>query len=176
MLTFYPLSSVIAYLESGANGTTGFVGGGVRRNNGEPSVGAAALWTSILWKRMERLMNDMYTGCTKIYLLERVLARKRDPLTQVSFLDVVSISMDGNMVHRFWQSLSAHLEQELRASARCSFSLLNLLHEFFSQVSVHSATVTSEDVQSPEIVLMLRSISSFESAYKAKTAQRNNHR
>ncbi|KAF9965881.1 Conserved oligomeric Golgi complex subunit [Mortierella alpina] len=173
--------------ESGTNSTTGFVGGGVRRNNGEPSVGAAALWTSILWKRMERLMDDMYTGCIKIYLLERVLARKRDPLTQVSFLDVVSTSMDGNMVHRFWQSLSVHLEQELKASARSSQflhqafidgfpRLLNLLHEFFSRVSVHSATATSEDVQSPEIVLMFRSISSFESAYKAKTAQRNSHR
>ncbi|KAF9946410.1 Conserved oligomeric Golgi complex subunit [Mortierella alpina] len=173
--------------ESGTNSTTGFVSGGVRRNNGEPSVGAAALWTSILWKRMERLMDDMYTGCTKIYLLERVLARKRDPLTQVSFLDIVSVSMDGNMVHRFWQSLSAHLEQELKASARASQflhqafidgfpRLLNLLHEFYSRVSVHSATATSEEVQSPEIVLMLRSISSFESAYKARTTQRNSYR
>ncbi|KAF9558993.1 Conserved oligomeric Golgi complex subunit [Mortierella alpina] len=52
--------------ESGTNSASGFVGGGVRRNNGEPSVGAAALWTSILWKRMERLMDDMYTGCTKV--------------------------------------------------------------------------------------------------------------
>ncbi|KAG0199080.1 Conserved oligomeric Golgi complex subunit [Mortierella sp. GBA30] len=172
--------------ESGMS-TTGFAGGAVRRNNGEPSVGAAALWTSILWKRMERLMDEMYKGCTKIYLLERVLARKRDPLTQISFLDIVSTSMDGNMVHRFWQSLSAHLEQELKASARSSQflqqafidgfpRLLNLLHEFFSRVSVHSATPHSEDVQSPETVLMLRAIASFESAYKAKTAQRSGRR
>ncbi|KAG0048568.1 Conserved oligomeric Golgi complex subunit [Gryganskiella cystojenkinii] len=172
--------------ESGMN-ASGFVGGGVRRNNGEPSVGAAALWTSILWKRMERLVDEMYNGCVKIYLLERVLARKRDPLTQISFLEIVSNSMDGNMVHRFWQSLSAHLEQELKASARSSQflhqafidgfpRLLNLLHEFFSRVSVYSANTASEDVQSPEVVLMLRAIASFESAYKAKTAQRSGQR
>ncbi|KAF9110714.1 Conserved oligomeric Golgi complex subunit [Mortierella sp. AM989] len=173
--------------ESGMNTSSGFVGGGVRRNNGEPSVGAAALWTSILWKRMEKLMDEMYTGCNKIYLLERVLARKRDPLTQISFLEIASNSMDGNMVHRFWQSLSVHLEQELRGAARSSQFLnqafvdgfprmLNLLHEFFSRVSVHSASTTSEDVQSPEVVLMLRAISSFETAYKAKTAQRSGQR
>ncbi|KAG0356673.1 Golgi transport complex subunit 5-domain-containing protein [Gamsiella multidivaricata] len=171
----------------GMSNTTGFVGGGVRRNNGEPSVGAAALWTSILWKRMEKLMDEMYNGCIKIYLLERVLARKRDPLTQISFLEIASNSMDGNMVHRFWQSLSVHLEQELKAAARSSQflhqafidgfpRLLNLLHEFFSRVSVHNASSVSEDVQSPEVVLMLRAIASFESAYKTKTAQRSSHR
>ncbi|KAK3835564.1 MAG: Golgi transport complex subunit 5-domain-containing protein, partial [Linnemannia gamsii] len=169
--------------ESGMN-NAGYVGGGVRRNNGEPSVGAAALWTSILWKRMEKLMDEMYNGCVKIYLLERVLARKRDPLSQISFLDVISSSMDGNMVHRFWQSLSVQFEQELKSSARSSQflqqafidgfpRLLNLLHEFFSRVSVHSANTPSEDVQSPEVVLMLRAISSFEAAYRTKTAQRS---
>ncbi|KAF9387697.1 Conserved oligomeric Golgi complex subunit [Podila verticillata] len=170
--------------EAGVNNSAGFIGGGVRRRDGEPSVGAAALWTSILWKRMEKLMDDMYNGCVKIYLLERVLARKRDPLTQVSFLEVVTNSMDGNIIHRFWQSLSLHLEQELRASARSSQFLLqafvdgfprlfNLMHEFFSRVSVHSASATSDDVQSPEMVLMLRAISLFESAHLAKVAQRS---
>ncbi|KAF9361419.1 Conserved oligomeric Golgi complex subunit [Mortierella sp. NVP85] len=172
--------------ESGMGNSTGFVGGGVRRNNGEPSVGATALWTTILWKRMEKLMDEMYSGCIKVYLLERVLARKRDPLTQISFLEVVSNSMDGNMVNRFWQSLSTHFEQELKAAARSSQflhqalvdgfpRLLNLLHEFFSRVSVHTSA-TSDDFQSPEVVLMLRAISAFESAYKAKTAQRSNQR
>ncbi|KAG0095816.1 Conserved oligomeric Golgi complex subunit [Podila epicladia] len=168
--------------EAGMNNSAGFIGGGVRRRDGEPSVGAAALWTSILWKRMEKLMDDMYNGC--IYLLERVLARKRDPLTQISFLEVVANSMDGNIIHRFWQSLSLHLEQELRASARSSQfllqafvdgfpRLLNLMHEFFSRVSVHSASATSDDVQSPEVVLMLRAVSTFESAHLAKIAQRS---
>ncbi|KAG0006602.1 Conserved oligomeric Golgi complex subunit [Modicella reniformis] len=174
--------------ESGMGGSTGFVGGGVRRNNGEPSVGAAALWTSILWKRMEKLMDEMYNGCAKVYLLEQVLVRKRDPLTQISFLEIASNNMDGNMVHRFWQALSAHLEQELKTATRSSQflqqafvdgfpRLLNLLHEFFSRVSVHtSSTTTSEDFQSPEVVLMLRSVAVFENAYKTKTAQRSSQR
>lgn len=173
--------------ESGMGGSTGFVGGGVRRNNGEPSVGAAALWTTILWKRMEKLMDEVYSGCVKIYLLERVLARKRDPLTQISFLEVVSNSTDGNMVNRFWQTLSAHFEQEFKASARSSQflhqafvdgfpRLLNLFHEFFSRVSVHTSTGASDDFQSPEVVLMRRSVAVFENAYKTKTAQRSSQR
>ncbi|KAF9897340.1 Conserved oligomeric Golgi complex subunit [Lobosporangium transversale] len=120
--------------ESGISISSGFVGGGVRRNNGEPSVGAAPLWTSILWKRMEKLMDEMYEGCIKIYLLERVLSWKRDPLTQNSFLDIVSNSMDAS---QFLQQ--AFIDGFPR--------LLNLLHEFFSRVSVHSANATSEDVQ-----------------------------
>ncbi|KAF9430931.1 Conserved oligomeric Golgi complex subunit [Podila epigama] len=159
------------------SGASGFIGGGVRRRDGEPSVGAAGLWTSILWKRMEKLMDEMYTGCVKIYLLERVLARKRDPLTQVSFLDIVAQSMDGNIIHRFWQNLSLHFEQELRASARSFVDgfprLLNLLHEFFSRVSVHDANAASDNVQNPEVVLMLRAISAFETAHLAKVAQQN---
>ena len=60
-------------LESGMSNATGFAGGGVRRNNGEPSVGAAALWTSILWKRMEKLMDEMYNGCIKVETHDRPL-------------------------------------------------------------------------------------------------------
>ncbi|KAF9157914.1 Conserved oligomeric Golgi complex subunit, partial [Actinomortierella ambigua] len=156
----------------------------VIRRDGVPPPGAGPLWTSILWKRMEKLMDEMYDGCVRVYLLERVLERKRDPLTQVSFLDIVANSMDGNMIHRFWQSLSVHLEQELKNAARSSPQflqpafvdgyprLLNLLHEFFSRVSVHSVNLPSEDVQSPEFVLMLRSISVFEHAHLSRTAQR----
>lgn len=74
---------IIFNLESGMN-SSGFVGGGVRRNNGEPSVGAAALWTSILWKRMEKLMDDMYNGCVKVTsgtrLLCHLLSRTRPPM------------------------------------------------------------------------------------------------
>ncbi|KAF9285229.1 Conserved oligomeric Golgi complex subunit [Mortierella antarctica] len=143
--------------EAGMNNSAGFIGGGVRRRDGEPSVGATALWTSILWKRMEKLMDDMYNGCVKIYLLERVLARKRDPLTQVSFLEVVT-------------NTSQFL---LQAFVDGFPRLLNLMHEFFSRVSVHSASATSDDVQSPEVVLMLRAVSTFESAHLAKVAQRS---
>ena len=56
---------------------SGFVGGGVRRNNGEPSVGAAALWTSILWKRMERLVDEMYNGCVKVRLAMIIIRKHR---------------------------------------------------------------------------------------------------
>jgi hypothetical protein len=63
--------------------SAGYVGGGVRRNNGEPSVGAAALWTSILWKRMEKLMDEMYNGCVKV-ILRSVIAMSLSALVLVS--------------------------------------------------------------------------------------------
>jgi hypothetical protein len=71
--------------------SAGFVGGGVRRNNGEPSVGAAALWTSILWKRMEKLMDDMYNGCVK------VLPACRDFMTFIA-VDICFVSYIVNRI------------------------------------------------------------------------------
>jgi len=64
-------------IEAGMNNSAGFIGGGVRRRDGEPSVGAAALWTSILWKRMEKLMDDMYNGCVKVEKTKAVLIEKK---------------------------------------------------------------------------------------------------
>ncbi|KAJ3297647.1 Conserved oligomeric Golgi complex subunit, partial [Rhizoclosmatium sp. JEL0117] len=47
-------------------------------------------YTSKLWKRLEGLMDIVYDNTVRVYLLERVLARKKDPLSQAAYIDQVS--------------------------------------------------------------------------------------
>lgn len=55
----------------------------------EPTSSTTHLWVSILWKRLERVIDDVANCCIKVYTLEKVLRIKRDTLTQVEFFDEV---------------------------------------------------------------------------------------
>ena len=69
------------------------------RSRNEPASSAVPQWTSALWARLERLVEDMAGCCIKVrrgssacltlqvYTLEKVLKAKRDPQTQVTFLE-----------------------------------------------------------------------------------------
>jgi hypothetical protein len=51
-----------------------------------PSNQTIGTWTQVLWKRMDVLIEDISQCCIKVYTLEKVLRRKKDPVTQVDFL------------------------------------------------------------------------------------------
>jgi len=53
----------------------------------EPTNVTASQWTTALWARLEALMGDLSQCCIKVYTLERVLKLKKDPISQVVFLD-----------------------------------------------------------------------------------------
>lgn len=55
----------------------------------EPTSSTNHLWVGVLWKRLERVMDDVANCCIKVYTLEKVLRIKRDTLTQVEFFDEV---------------------------------------------------------------------------------------
>jgi hypothetical protein len=52
--------------------------------------------------------------------------------------------------------------------------LLRLFHDFFSRISLHTDTIYTQDQQSPETVLTLRAISTFESLYLQRSNTRLN--
>jgi hypothetical protein len=52
--------------------------------------------------------------------------------------------------------------------------LLRIFHDFFSKIAMHTETVYTRDQQSPEAVLVLRSISTFETLYLSKSTTRMN--
>jgi len=39
---------------------------GIRRLGSEPNTGTTALWATVLWKRMEALMDDICDNCSKV--------------------------------------------------------------------------------------------------------------
>lgn len=50
--------------------------------------------------------------------------------------------------------------------------LLRLFHDFFSRISLHTATTYNIPTQSPETVLTLRAIAPFEAVYLGRSATR----
>lgn len=108
--------------------------------------------------------------------------------------------LENNPSAIFWGTLARNLEKCCREGAKCTFSLFNfqhphltkpsastflsqtltshyprllrLFHDFFSRIALHTDTVYTQDQQSPETVLTLRAISTFETLY----LQRSNNR
>ncbi|CAO3693108.1 unnamed protein product [Rhizopus stolonifer] len=151
-------------------------GGNTSRNTSQ--------WTRLLWERMETLMKSMGNQCIKIYSLEKVLEIKKDSLTQVSFLEEVSKTLDASsLVSYFWQVLSANFEKELKHAVRASTfihtifvgdypKLLKLLHDFFSRLALNNGTPLSDYSQTPEYVIMLRSFHVFQAGFITKSRQK----
>ncbi|KAI8813141.1 Golgi transport complex subunit 5-domain-containing protein [Cladochytrium replicatum] len=133
----------------------------------------------ILWTKLEKTMDVMYEESRKVYLLERVLSRKKDPTTQVLFMNIVVKSTNLRMTEYFWRALSATFERELRSGTKGSPflqqtlqnsypKLLRLFHDTLSRSSV----LTGPSEINSDGALLLRSIASFESVYHSKSLGR----
>ncbi|KAI9491511.1 Golgi transport complex subunit 5-domain-containing protein [Zychaea mexicana] len=161
-------------------------GPAVRRVNNEPTFGNQSQWQQAIWKRMETLFRSMADGCIQIYALEKVLEIKKDSFLQVSYLEEVLKTMDAtSLASRFWRMLAMTFEKELREATKTSGFLRNtfvteygklhrLLQEFLSQVAVHNGVSLSEFSQSPECIIMQRSISIFDRAAAKSSRTANN--
>ncbi|CDS07498.1 hypothetical protein LRAMOSA01447 [Lichtheimia ramosa] len=156
-------------------------GPAVRRVNHEPTFASQSQWTQAIWNRMESLTKTMKDGCINVYSLEKVLELKRDSITQTTYLETTLKTLDAtSLVSRFWRQLSATFEKELREATKASTflrstfvseypKLQRLVQDFLSQIALHNGVSMNDFSQSPEYIIMLRSISVFESGYRAKS-------
>lgn len=151
----------------------------------EPTSVTAPQFTAALWARLESLIEQMSGCCVKVYTLEKVLNLKKDPATGVSFLDVSMKSLENKPSSTFWASLGMTLEKCCRDASKSStflqqalssgyLRLLRLFHEFFASIAVHTDTIYTESHQSPETVLVLRALSTFEGIYLSRSLTRLN--
>ena len=89
-----------------------------------PPHGEEHAWIDALWRRVDAAMDAAHENAMSVWHLQRVLAKKRDPLTQTLFLDeVVGKSASPQaLCDRFWavfcKGLSEHLS---RAHAAAGF-------------------------------------------------------
>ncbi|KAI0250167.1 Golgi transport complex subunit 5-domain-containing protein [Lactifluus subvellereus] len=151
----------------------------------EPTNVTAPQWANALWSRLTALIEDMTGACVKVYTLEKVLKLKKDPISQIVFLDEAMKVLESKPSTTFWAALARSLEKQTRDGAKNSTflqqtlssgypKLLRLFHDFFSKIAVHTDTVYSQDRQSPETVLVLRALSTFEALYLSRTSNKVN--
>lgn len=153
------------------------------RTQTEPSSANLSQWIAVLWARLERVVEDVANCCIKVYTLEKVLKAKRDAVTQVEFLEEVMRTLDEKPSFTFWTTLAKAFEAQTKEAAKTSGwlqqalstgypRLLRLFHDFFAKIAVHTDTVYTQEHQSPEAVLVLRSVSTFETLYLTRSTAR----
>ena len=59
----------------------------------------------------------------QVHHLQRVLSKKRDPVTQVCFINEYSKTNDAHLVNRHWESLTTALRDKLTHAASSELSL-----------------------------------------------------
>ncbi|KAF8736157.1 hypothetical protein AX14_000796 [Amanita brunnescens Koide BX004] len=151
----------------------------------EPTNITAPQWTTMLWDRLDTLLEELTDCCIKIYTLEKVLTLKRDVVTQALFLDEAMKSLDNKPSSMFWTALARSLEKHIRDSIKGSTfmqqtlssnypKILRLFHAFFSQITPHTDTTYTQSYQSPETILILNALSTLEAHYMSKSTMKMN--
>ncbi|KAI0342194.1 hypothetical protein BDW22DRAFT_1376570 [Trametopsis cervina] len=151
----------------------------------EPTNVTAPQWQAALWSSLEQLIEEMADCCIKVYVLEKVLLVKKDAVSQVVFLDEAMKVIENKPSATFWSTLGQSLEKQVRdATKGSSFlqqtlsasypRLLRLFHSFFAKIAVHTDTQYTQVHQSPETVVVLRALMTFESLYLSRSSNRLN--
>ncbi|CAE6427730.1 unnamed protein product [Rhizoctonia solani] len=150
-----------------------------------PTNLTAPQWTNALWARLEQMIEEMAGCCIKVYNLEKVLRYKKDPTSQTSFLDEAMTVLENKPTTTFWSGLARSLDRHSKEAAKGSTFLqqtlstgyprfLRLFHDLFAKIALHTDTVYTPNQQSPETVIVLRSVSAFEQLYLSRSTARMN--
>ncbi|EUC58329.1 3-beta hydroxysteroid dehydrogenase/isomerase family containing protein [Rhizoctonia solani AG-3 Rhs1AP] len=150
-----------------------------------PTNLTAPQWTNALWARLEQMIEEMAGCCIKVYNLEKVLKYKKDPTSQASFLDEAMAVLENRPITTFWSALARSLDKHSKDAAKGSTFLqqtlstgyprfLRLFHDLFAKIAVHTDTIYTSNQQSPETVIVLRSVSAFEQLYLSRSTARMN--
>ncbi|GAB6031768.1 Conserved oligomeric Golgi complex subunit [Chamberlinius hualienensis] len=86
-----------------------------------PTPGNAAAFRATLWSNVEKLTDEIYISCSQIQLLQKVLHKKRDPVSHQLLGDELKRSDDGEIsdgiTTAFWNSVASILTKELVQAA-----------------------------------------------------------
>ena len=55
-----------------------------------------------LWQGLREVLEGLQAGATAVWHLQRVVAKKKDPLSHVCFLDVLIKPDESLLTERFW--------------------------------------------------------------------------
>ncbi|KAK6993674.1 conserved oligomeric Golgi complex subunit 5 [Biomphalaria glabrata] len=75
-----------------------------------------------MWTNMEKLMDNIYSACVQVQHLQKVLVKKRDPVSHVCFIDELAKHhhSDVNIIQAFWDDVTKMLTLEFNTAAEHS--------------------------------------------------------
>ncbi|KAJ7329585.1 hypothetical protein JRQ81_015759 [Phrynocephalus forsythii] len=85
-----------------------------------PTPGNTAAFRAALWTNMEKLMDQICAACGQVQHLQKVLSKKRDPVTHTCFIDELAKDGQSDILYTFWtavtQTLASHFQKATDSS------------------------------------------------------------
>ncbi|PKU40664.1 conserved oligomeric golgi complex subunit 5 [Limosa lapponica baueri] len=85
-----------------------------------PTPGNTAAFRAALWTNMEKLMDQICAACGQVQHLQKVLTKKRDPVSHVCFIEEIVKDGQSDILYKFWtavtQTLSSHFQSATDSS------------------------------------------------------------
>uniref|UniRef100_A0A8B9GNG0 Conserved oligomeric Golgi complex subunit 5 n=1 Tax=Astyanax mexicanus TaxID=7994 RepID=A0A8B9GNG0_ASTMX len=117
-----------------------------------PIPGNTATFRAALWTNLEKLMDHILYAVCIVQHLQKVLTKKRDPVTHVCFIDEIVKEGHPDILYIFWNSVTQMLSVELKKSTQASTflkqalegeypKLLRLYNELWKRLQQYSAKI-----------------------------------
>ncbi|XP_034019786.1 conserved oligomeric Golgi complex subunit 5 [Thalassophryne amazonica] len=129
-----------------------------------PTPGNTAACRAALWTNLEKLMDQICAACRQVQHLQKVLEKKRDPVTHICFIDDITKDGHPDILHSFWTNVTDTLTEEFhQATEASSFlkqafegeypKLLRLYNELWRRLQQYSASLQGALTNSGEASL-----------------------
>ncbi|KAK9399373.1 conserved oligomeric Golgi complex subunit 5 [Crotalus adamanteus] len=117
-----------------------------------PTPGNTAAFRAALWTNMEKLMDQICAACGQVQHLQKVLSKKRDPVTHVCFIDELAKDGHSDILYTFWTAVIQTLASEFQKASETSMflkqafegeypKLLRLYNDFWKRLQQYSENI-----------------------------------
>uniref|UniRef100_A0A3P8PYY8 Conserved oligomeric Golgi complex subunit 5 n=1 Tax=Astatotilapia calliptera TaxID=8154 RepID=A0A3P8PYY8_ASTCA len=117
-----------------------------------PTPGNTAAFRAGLWTNLEKLMDQICAASRQVQHLQKVLMKKRDPVTHVCFIDEIIKDSQPDILYTFWNNITTTLSEEFhKATEASSFlkqafegeypKLLRLYNELWRRLQQYSTSL-----------------------------------
>ncbi|XP_033119679.1 conserved oligomeric Golgi complex subunit 5-like [Anneissia japonica] len=119
-----------------------------------PLPGNTAAFRATLWTNLEKLMDQIYSACGQVQHLQKVLSKKRDPVTHICFIEELQKDNQASILQSFWESGTSILQREFSVAAENSTfirqafegeypKLLRLYNELWKRLQQYSSNLVT---------------------------------
>ncbi|XP_067860966.1 conserved oligomeric Golgi complex subunit 5 isoform X2 [Heptranchias perlo] len=119
-----------------------------------PTPGNTPAFRAALWTNMEKLMDQICAACGQVQHLQKVLTKKRDPVTHVCFIDEIAKDSQADILYVFWNAVTEILTVKFQKATNSSTflkqafegeypKLLRLYNDLWKRLQQYSQSIQS---------------------------------
>ncbi|XP_064278091.1 conserved oligomeric Golgi complex subunit 5 isoform X1 [Passer domesticus] len=88
-----------------------------------PTPGNTAAFRAALWTNLEKLMDQICAACGQVQHLQKVLAKKRDPVSHICFIEEIVKDGQSDILYKFWTAVTQTLSSQFQSATDSSMFL-----------------------------------------------------